>query len=143
MGDSKRDCWTLGTESLNQIEKQAESGWSKVFFHHPKSRRLAWPKQLVLECAENPVSGPMLAGSRYYGKIGFPSLLDQSRREDGFIANGHVEWSEKDRDYQRMEVLLFTASTYAPTLRDWKWLPLKARQEAVETWRRTPYANSA
>jgi hypothetical protein len=72
MGDSKRDCWTLGTESLNQIEKQAESGWSKVFFHHPKSRRLAWPKQLVLECAENPVSGPMLAGSRYYGKLDFP-----------------------------------------------------------------------
>lgn len=129
--------WATG---LTAIEANASDDWTKVFFHHPRSRRLAWSKQLIVECGEHPVSGPMLAGARHFGTIGFPTILDHSQFQRGFIRNGEVAWPEADRDFQRMDVLLITGATYAPFPRDWKWLPPVVQQEAVETWLRTPPA---
>jgi hypothetical protein len=126
--------------ALQKVEAANETGWSRVFFHHPRSRRATWARQLVRECGEHPVSGAMLAGSRHYGTIGFPAILDLNHLELGYQHNQHVNWPEEDRHFQRLDTLLFTAAAYAPVPAHWNWLPASVREEALSTWARTPYA---
>lgn len=123
---------------LRQLEETSERGWSRLFFHHPRSRRASWARQLVRECGDHPVSGAMLAGSRHYGAIGFPTILDLNQPELGYQRNLHVEWPERDTEFQRLDVLLFTAAMYAPA--HWHWLPAPVRHEALDTWARLPHA---
>jgi hypothetical protein len=122
--------------AITEYERCGKGGWSKHFFHHPRSRRTAWTKQLLAECGAAPVSGAMLAGSRHYGDIGFPVIIDGDLPERGCVANTAAQWPEDDSDFRRMDVLLFTASLGAPHGND--WLPESVRTEATETWLRTP-----
>lgn len=121
--------------ALGEIEQSPDT-WTKYFFHHPRSRRTAWSKQLILEFGNEPVSGPMLAGSRHYGKINFPTIYNKNQEEHGYMPNGEIDWPEEDRHFQRMDVLLFTASSSAVKVTDWVRIPDPDKLESYETWRR-------
>lgn len=124
--------WHIALEYIDDNSSQ----WHKAYFHHPKSRRLSWSKQLIQEFSANPVTGPMLAGSNHYGKINFPLINDQSNSMDIYLPNGEIDWPEEDRDFQKLDLLLFTAATFAVNPNDWLWLPKPVRVEAQETWSR-------
>ena len=123
---------------LTKIEQSSKDAWCKHFFHHPRSRRTAWAKQLLDECGAAPVSGAMLASSKHYGNIGFPVVIDMRTQERHCSNNLDAQWPEADNEFRRMDLLLFTAATAAPKPGDWNWLPQSVQAEAPETWLRTP-----
>jgi hypothetical protein len=108
--------------ALGEIE-QTNNSWNKFYFHHPRSRRLAWSRQLILEFGNEPVSGPMLAGSRHYGKINFPTIYNDNDDEQGYIPNGEIDWPAEDRHFQKIDVLLFSAARSAVNKNEWDWIP--------------------
>ncbi|MDN5210472.1 hypothetical protein QQ020_00385 [Fulvivirgaceae bacterium BMA12] len=124
--------WTIALEDISKHSDQ----WNRIFFHHPKSRRLEWSKKLISEFSQEPVSAPMLAGSRHYGKINFPSILYLGNKEKIYLPNRETDCPSEDRHFHNLDVLLFSASKNAVNQNDWYWLPPAIKQEAIETWNR-------
>lgn len=120
-------------EALSHIEGSAQ--FCPWYWHHPRSKRLAWSKELVLELGLNPIAGAFMAGSKYFQRINFPLYVDKREGSGTITSNPNTEWPDEDEDYQWMDYFLFACSRACLNENEWLSRPEWIRNHAQVVWK--------